>query len=101
MGINFLTVCGSGIVTSSMIAETISDWLKDEGYDVANVNECNPSEMSNFLARTHYDFVAYASPIDENDLGGVPAIPAIGLITGMGTEEFYEKVKEILAAAGK
>ena len=29
MGVRFLTVCGSGIVTSSMLAETISDWLKE------------------------------------------------------------------------
>ena len=93
--INVLTVCGSGIVTSSMIANQIGEMLEDEGYD-AHAQEANPSEMENFLMRQHFDFVAYASPIDEDDLNGVPAIPAIGLITGAGKEEFKEKMFEII-----
>ncbi|MBF1084582.1 hypothetical protein [Solobacterium sp.] len=93
--INVLTVCGSGIVTSSMIANQIVEMLEDEGYD-AHAQEANPSEMENFLMRQHFDFVAYASPIDEDDLNGVPAIPAIGLITGAGKEEFKEKMFEII-----
>lgn len=98
--VRFLTVCGSGIVTSSMLAETITDWLKEQGYEGIEVNECNPSEMENFLARAPYNFVAYASPIDHDQLGGVPAIPAIGLITGMGTDEFFENVTKVLSEAG-
>ena len=93
--INVLTVCGSGIVTSSMIANQIVEMLEDEGYD-AHAQEANPSEMENFLMRQHFDFVAYASPIDEDDLNGVPAIPATGLITGAGKEEFKEKMFEII-----
>ena len=93
--INVLTVCGSGIVTSSMIANQIVEMLEDEGYD-AHAQEANPSEMENFLMRQHFDFVAYASPIDEDDLNGVPAIPAIGLITGAVKEEFKEKMFEII-----
>lgn len=99
-GVKLLTVCGSGIVTSSMIANVITEMLEEEGYEV-EANEANPSEMANFLARTNYDFVAYASPIDEDELNGVPAIPAIGLITGLGVDEFKEKALEILKAAGK
>ena len=57
--INVLTVCGSGIVTSSMIANQIVEMLEDEGYD-AHAQEANPSEMENFLMRQHFDFVAYA-----------------------------------------
>ena len=98
--VKILTVCGSGIVTSSMIANTISEMLEEEGYDVT-AEEANPSEMPTFLARSKYDFVAYASPIDESDLNGTPAIPAIGLITGLGVDEFKEKALEILKAAGK
>ena len=98
--VKLLTVCGSGIVTSSMIANTITDMLEEEGYEV-EANEANPSEMPTYLARGSYDFVAYASPIDEDDLGGTPAIPAIGLITGLGVDEFKEKALEILKAAGK
>ncbi|MDD6526145.1 MAG: PTS fructose transporter subunit IIB [Firmicutes bacterium] len=98
--VKILTVCGSGIVTSSMIANVITEMLEDEGYEVEAM-EANPSEMGSYIARTKYDFVAYASPIDEDDLNGVPAIPAIGLITGLGVDEFKEEALRILKEAGK
>ena len=98
--VKLLTVCGSGIVTSSMIANTITEMLEEEGYEVEAM-ESNPSEMANYLMRSSYDFVAYASPIDEDDLNGTPALPAIGLITGQGEDEFKEQALEILKKAGK
>lgn len=90
-----LTVCGSGIVTSSMIANKITEMLEEEGYDVTAM-ESNPSELETYLSRDKYDLVAYASPINESDLNGTPALPAIGLITGRGDDEFKEKALEIL-----
>lgn len=98
--IKLLTVCGSGIVTSSMLANKLTELLEDEGYEVSAM-EANPSELSTYVQREHYDLVAYASPIDEEDLNGTPALPAIGLITGKGEDEFMEKALEILKAAGK
>lgn len=98
--IKLLTVCGSGIVTSSMIANKLTDMLEEEGYEVSAM-EANPSELATYVTREHYDLVAYASPINEDDLNGTPALPAIGLITGLGDEEFIEKALEIFKAAGK
>lgn len=97
--VNVLTVCGSGIVTSSMIANQITEMLEEEGYEV-NAEESNPSEMSTFLMRKKYNFIAYASPIDESETNGVPAIPAIGLITGRGSDEFKEQVLGVLKKQG-
>ena len=98
--IKLLTVCGSGIVTSSMLANRLKEMFEDEGYDVTAM-ESNPSEMATYIERDHYDLVAYASPINEEDLHGVPALPAIGLITGRGEDEFMEQALEIFKAAGK
>lgn len=98
--IKLLTVCGSGIVTSSMLANKLTEMFEDEGYDVKAM-EANPSELATYVAREHYDLVAYASPINMDDLDGTPALPAIGLITGLGDEEFLEQALEIFKAAGK
>lgn len=98
--IKLLTVCGSGIVTSSMLANKLTEMFEDEGYDVSAM-ESNPSELATYVAREHYDLVAYASPINVEDLNGTPALPAIGLITGKGEDEFLEKALEIFKAAGK
>lgn len=98
--IKLLTVCGSGIVTSSMVANKLTEMFEDEGYEVKAM-EANPSELATYIARDHYDLVAYASPINMDDLDGTPALAAIGLITGLGDEEFLEKALEIFRAAGK
>lgn len=96
--VNVLTICGSGVVTSSMIANKIKDMLTEEGYKVT-VTEANPSEIENYVMRDTYDFIAYASPI--RDTFGVPAINGMGLVTGMGDDEFLQDALELLKKAGK
>lgn len=96
--IKVLSVCGSGVVTSHMIANKITDMFADEGYDV-EADECNPSELDGYLSREKFDFIAYSSPI--GDAHGVPAFSAMGLITGMGEDEFMEEALKALHEAGK
>lgn len=96
--IKILTICGSGVVTSSMIANKLIEMFEDQGYDCTAV-EANPSEMENYCMRDKYDLIAYASPIFDNY--GIPALNAIGLITGMGDDEFMENALEILKKNGK
>ena len=43
--IKVLSVCGSGVVTSHMVANKIVDMFADEGYDV-DAEECTPSERA-------------------------------------------------------
>ena len=88
--IKVLSVCGSGVVTSHMVA--------NEGYDV-DAEECNPSELDGYLMRGSYDFIAYSSPI--GDPHGTPAFSAMGLITGLGEDEFMEQALACLHEAGK
>lgn len=76
--ISILSVCGSGVVTSHMVANKLVEMFEDEGYD----------------------FIAYSSPIGD-DTHGVPAFSAMGLITGLGEDEFKEEALEALHAAGK
>ena|SRR5690554_3587245 len=96
--IKVLTICGSGVVTSSMIANKIVELLGEKGYEVKAV-EANPTEIENYVMRDKYDFIAYASPVYETF--GVPAIKAMGLVTGMGDDEFVEEALEVLKSIGK
>lgn len=96
--VKVLSVCGSGVVTSHMMANKIKDMLEDEGYDV-DTDECNPSELDGYLMRGDFDFIAYSSPI--GDAHGTPALSAMGLITGLGEDEFLEQALEILHNEGK
>ena len=96
--IRILSICGSGVVTSSMIASKLKDMFEEKGYQAETV-EANSSEVEGYCSREHFDLIAYASPI--GDSYGVPAFNAIGLITGMGEDEFMEEALEALHKAGK
>ncbi len=96
--IKILSICGSGVVTSSMVANKLVEMFAEHGYDVATT-EANPSELEGYCMREKFDLIAYSSPI--GDSFGVPALNAIGLITGMGEEEFMEEALKILKDAGK
>lgn len=96
--IRILSICGSGVVTSSMVASKLRDMFAEKGYDAETV-EANSSEVEGCCSRQHFDLIAYASPISNNC--GVPAFNAIGLITGMGEDEFMEEAIEALHKAGK
>ncbi|HCX64946.1 MAG TPA: PTS fructose transporter subunit IIB [Eubacteriaceae bacterium] len=96
--IKILTVCGSGTVSSSMISEKIKDQLGEHGYRVKTV-EVNPGGVSGAVANDQFDLIAYTSPI-KGDFG-IPAVNAVGFLTGFGEEEFIEEVLEELKKIGK
>ncbi|WP_182187550.1 PTS fructose transporter subunit IIB [Pectinatus frisingensis] len=96
--IKVLTICGSGVVTSSMVANQIKDIFGEMGYDVY-ATEANPSEIENYTMREKFDFIAFASPIVDSC--GVPAINAMGLVTGMGKDDFIQKAIDVLKKIGK
>ena len=96
--IKILSICGSGVVTSNMLASKMKDMFKEKGYDVATV-EANPSEVEGYVMREEFDFIAYSSPV--GDTHGVPALNAISLITGVGEDKFVEDALKILKSKGK
>jgi PTS system galactitol-specific IIB component len=96
--IKILSICGSGVVTSSMVANKLKEMFKERGYDASTV-EANPSELETYVMREQFDLIAFSSPIGDSH--GVPALNAIGLITGMGEEKFMEDALKILKDKGK
>lgn len=96
--VNVLTVCGSGTVSSSMVAEKIKDFLREKGYS-AKATEVSCNEVRSAVESGRYDFIAYTSPVRGNF--DIPAINAIGFLTGMDEEPFKEKVMEVLENLNK
>lgn len=97
--LNLLSVCGSGTVTSSMIAGEIQDQLGDEGYDVS-ATESRPTEALQLAQGGNFDLIVYTSPLPEGDYG-IPVINGTGLLTGMGEDEFWEELKKTIGEMKK
>lgn len=97
--INILSVCGSGTVTSSMVATKLKDKLGARGYSVSTT-ECRPTEAMNLATSGRFDILTHTSPLPSGDYG-MPVINAFSCVIGMGEDKFVDDVVEALKSVGK
>ncbi|GFZ31598.1 PTS fructose transporter subunit IIB [Clostridium zeae] len=94
-----LSVCGSGTVTSSMIAEKLKDELEERGIRIT-ATEAKPTEALNLAQGGGFDFITHTSPLPKADYG-IPTINAVGFLTGFGEEEFLDEVMKVIKELSK
>ena len=97
--VNILSVCGSGTVTSSMVAAKLKEKLGERGYSVSTT-EARPTEALNLAQSGRFDVLAHTSPLPDGDYG-IPMVNAFACITGMGEDEFFNQIVEALRSVGK
>lgn len=86
-----LAVCGSGVVSSSMIAQKIEDTLAPMGLN-AEVIGLLPNSVEGYVERGGIDFIVTTSPIPGEI--NVPVIKGVALLTGFGEEAVLEEIRE-------
>ena len=59
--VNILSVCGSGTVTSSMVAAKLKEKLGERGYSVSTT-EARPTEALNLATSGRFDILTHTSP---------------------------------------
>jgi len=89
--LTILAVCGSGVVSSSMISQKVEDTLEPLGIE-AEVIGLLPTSVEEYVNRGGIDFVISTSPIPGEI--NVPVIKGVGLLTGFGEEEILEEIRE-------
>lgn len=93
--LNVLSVCGSGTVTSSMVADKLKETLAEEHNIAVTTTESRPTEALNLAQNGNFDFIINTSPLPKGDYG-IPIINAAGLLTGFGEDEFFEEVLQTI-----
>ena len=93
--VKILCVCGSGTVSSSMVANKLKEKLADHGYDVDAV-ECSPTSAETALAVGGFSLMACVSPVYEDF--GIPKVNAVGMLTGLSEDQVLEDCLKILDA---
>ncbi len=90
-----LCVCGSGTVSSAMVAGKLKEQLKAKGWDVHAV-ETSPNGVESALAGGKFDLIACVSPVYQDY--GIPKVNAVGMLTGLGEAQVIEDCLKILEA---
>ncbi|RVU97390.1 PTS fructose transporter subunit IIB [Coriobacteriales bacterium OH1046] len=93
--VKILCVCGSGTVSSSMVAQKIKDALAQYGYDVHCV-ECSPNSAETALAAGGFSLMACVSPVYQDF--DVPKVNAVGMLTGLAEQQVVDDCLAILNA---
>jgi PTS system galactitol-specific IIB component len=89
--LTILAVCGSGVVSSSMIGQKVEDALKEVGLR-AEVIGILATSVESYVKNGNIDMVVTTSPV-QGEIN-VPVIKAVALLTGFGEEEVLEEIKE-------
>lgn len=87
-----LSICGSGTVTSSMVASKVKDEMEERGINITT-NTGKPTEALSQAGQ--FDLIVHTSPLPSGDYG-IPTISSISCLTGMGEEEFFDEVEKAL-----
>ncbi|MGD6943144.1 PTS sugar transporter subunit IIB [Cytobacillus gottheilii] len=90
-----LIMCGTGVATSTIVTGKVKSWLEDNG--LQNNVKLYQSKISEELSRLDdYDIIVSTTLVPDNVKSRI--IDGVPLLTGMGKEEMFEKIKaQILA----
>jgi PTS system galactitol-specific IIB component len=95
MKYRILTICGSGIATSTVAAEKCRKMLSQRGLDV-DVLECNATDIAAKLATFRPHIVVPTTTISDSMMGGVKRFPGLPFITGIGTDKVVDDIAAYL-----
>jgi len=87
-----LTVCGTGGVTSSVVAEKISEICKRHGID-AEISTAKALELQTKMESQQFDLIASATRVKETT---VPVMNCMAFLSGVNEEALEAKIVEAL-----
>ncbi len=88
-----LIVCGSGIATSTAVRVEIEEKLKERGVDI-DTRQCDVFGIKANMEGV--DLIAYTCKLKEDY--GVPAVNAVPLLTGIGSDKVIDEIERALKA---
>ena len=87
-----LSVCGTGGVTSGVVADKIRDICARNGITV-EVQTAKALEVQSRIESSHYDMIASATRVKETT---VPVVNCMAFLSGVGEEALEQKIVDML-----
>lgn len=87
-----VVACGSGVATSTMVAELLKNALAKRGVQV-EVKICDFKSLATHAKGA--DLLMSIAPNEKVDYG-IPVVSGIPLLTGIGSEKIVDEVVKIL-----
>lgn len=86
-----LVACGTGIATSTVVANLVEEALRDRGFNV-RVQQCKVAEVPSHVDGV--DLILTTTQLSGNY--GVPIIKTLAFLTGIGKEDAIKQIVDAL-----
>lgn len=95
-----LSVCGTGVATSTVAAENCKEMLKKKGFDV-EVKECKVTEVAADVDMFRPDVIVHTTPVSDAAAKGIKKFSGLPFLTGIGINQLIDKIAEYLSDKDK
>lgn len=93
---HLLSACGSGIATSSHVAASLKNGLKERGINV-EVRTCGVIEINGLIENTRPDAIIATTKLETvSNLGNIKVISGVPLLTGVKKQQMLDDLAEYL-----
>jgi PTS system galactitol-specific IIB component len=90
--VHVLCVCGSGIVTSSMLLVRVQDIFEEEKIS-CTVDTVSPPGLESIISSSHIDMIITTTPLTEMRGINCPVIHGHALLSGIGEDQVVEEIR--------
>lgn len=86
-----LVACGAAVATSTLVANSIEETMKERGLAV-NIRQCKATEVPSLV--DDCDLIVATTPVPDNL--GKPVIKGLPFLTGIGKAGILDQIEKIL-----
>ncbi|MDO4474008.1 MAG: MtlR transcriptional regulator [Eubacteriales bacterium] len=91
-----LSICGSGIATSTLVASRLKDGLEEHGITDISITEANVSEAGGLIENNPPDVIIHTTSLESVDLKGVKAFGAMPILLNLNAGALYKEIADYL-----
>lgn len=90
-----LTVCGTGIVTSTVVSEKCKELLKERGIEIEAM-VCKVNDAKIIIPEFMPDIIIHTVSLSENVTDDIRTFCGLQLLTGQREGEFADEISQYL-----
>lgn len=91
-----LSICGSGVATSTLVSERLKEGLEENGITGLIIQEANVNEATGMIQNNKPDAVISTTPLDSVELDGIRDFSGLPILMNLNTKALYMEIAEYL-----
>lgn len=91
-----LSICGSGIATSTLVSERLKEGLEEQGISDIEIKEANVNEATGIIQNNRPDVVISTTALDSVELDGLKNFSGLPILMNLNVKALYKEIADYL-----